>query len=1214
MAVYYLTHIRDTIREKLILGEVMKRYIALASVLFAATGIDFAETGGPSGAAPDVVVDEQELSNLAQELRSPDANHRAAARDRLAEIGKPAVRTLLDAVTDDSDQTRQCAIAALSTIGPATDEVVPALVHALGDDSYPVRWGAHTALRTFGASVLPELLESFDSVESIKHRQHIVELIGEYRADALDAVPQLVAILSAPIDKPSNEDYYFRAACAEALGKIGPMHESVIPTLIDALESRYPNVREAAARGLWNIGPPARDAVPALLATLDKNSSSSTAAAVNALCAIGVDPEIAVPKFIPLLENSMIVSEVAKNIGSFGRAAAPAIPHLAALIDESQESQAGWAILRALGEIGPDSLPTLTQLLDSESVWTCAAAAQAVGIIGPEASSAIPKLEALLEISEDRLRYEALRGLAGIGEPAFNALRRALRSEIGHSAAECLVAGGSAVVPLLEETVMDSTLPDTVRLRATFTLRELKEPAVPALARLLDTEDVVQTKNVTLVLLQLGPVAESAVPALLNVAQHHPNKESRRNAINALCHIDSRDDRVIDLSLDALIETDEKLRSQAVSTARYLGPQIIPAAHDKMKTLSADNRAGIEQLLATFGEAVKPTVSELSTSEDPLNRVSAARILAAMPEDAEYRAKRLQALLGDSSESVRAAAFEGLGPLAAEVSLSAAQLLPFLFDTRASICEPAGVLIGRIRPVEREVLVAVAAALERPEVPIRMAAAAAAQELGNEAHGLGPALANAFETEEEDVRVAIARALAAVGPEGGPAAPHLISLLRAPVTFRNVDALNADNERRENYWRALLAVAPGSPEAVEYLANVLADKEYMGMLITEEYSIITALAESGPDGISPIIEFLERDVWSGSPTSGSTHALEMLGKHGGAEAIPILKRIFLDESVNRNLRFQAGRALTEVLKLDELTETDLLDSATKEALETAFFRESVMSQIGCELTREEIASDREGMQHFQYRLTFNDGGPSIPLGRQYAAFEEGPYSQYGFDPDSFGVGWLREPDLVQCGWSTFSVGSGHYTADTVVLLLKVDETWKEIFRHTGEGRSRGGWMSSHHMGTGFRYEEGQGLLLVRTYSGHECLENPVPLGRPFENNDGRTYYTFDYTETWEWPCVIENGSVTIQPGKRWIDLQNYRFPLTEVARWRTGLGLDESPENRDISDTVEANLDILRQLNPEVAESEEVTGGMLIQVGCPPFEPYDGHLYSTAEG
>jgi len=1193
-------------------GELMKRYILLVSILLVAVGTILAETIGASEAAKDEISDEQELSTLAQELRSPDANHRATARDRLAEIGRPAVPTLLNAVLDDSELTRQCATAALSAIGPATDEVVPALVQALGDDSYPVRWEAHTALRKFGASVLPELLARLESVESIKHRQHIAELIGEYRGNAVDAVPQLVALLSAPIDKPSNEDYYFRAACTEALGKIGPVHESVIPTLIEALSCKYDKVREAAARGLWNIGPPARDAVPALLATLDRNSSSPTAAVVNALCAIGVDADVAVPKFIPLLENRMIVSEVATNLGSFGSAAASAVPYLAALIDETQETQTNWAVIRALGEIGPDALPALTQLLDSESLWTRAAAAQAVGTIGPEAASAIPKLDAFLEVPDDRLRNAALRGLAGIGEPAFDAMRRAIRSEIGHAAAECLVAGGTAGVPLLEETVMDSTLPDSVRRRAAFTLRDLKEPAVPALARLLDTEDGVQIKNVTLVLLQLGAVAKSAVPALLELAQHHPNKESRRRAINALCYIDPRDDRVIDLALSTLIEADDKLRSQAVSTALYLSPQIIPAASARMKSLSAAERVGIEQLMASFGEAAKPAIAELSTSEDSLNRLSAARILAAMPDDSEYRAGLLQEFLGDPSESVRAAALEGLAPLASEVTLSPSHLLPYLFDTRSPLAEPAGHLIGRIRPVEPEVLNALEKGLESPEASVRRACATAVTELGAEAHGLGPALASALQTDDDNTRESVARALAALGPEGGPAAPVLIALFRAPVYFHGIDALNADEARRETFWRALLAVAPGSLDAVSYLSDVLADRERVSILYADKFSIISALAQSGPQGIPPIIEFLRRDVWGGKPTTGSIHAIELLGKYGGSDAVPILKEIFFDESVERNVRYSAGRTLMQIVKEDDSLESELLDFARNEGFDKAFVKQSLMSQIGCELTRDEIASDREGMQHFQFYLVFNDMGTRFPLGRQYAAFEEGPYSQYGFDPDSFGVGWLREPDLIQCGWSTFSVGSGHYTADTVVLLLKVDGTWKDIFRHSGEGRSRGGWMSSHHMGTGFTYEKD--LLLIRTYSGHECLESPVPLGRPFENNDGKTYYTFDYTETWEWSCSIENNAVTILPGKRWIGLQDYRFPLTEVARWRASLGMSESPENRDISDSVEANLNILRRLNPEAAASDEVTGKILIQDNYPPFVPYEGHLYSTNDG
>jgi hypothetical protein len=324
---------------------------------------------------------------------------------------------------------------------------------------------------------------------------------------------------------------------------------------------------------------------------------------------------------------------------------------------------------------------------------------------------------------------------------------------------------------------------------------------------------------------------------------------------------------------------------------------------------------------------------------------------------------------------------------------------------------------------------------------------------------------------------------------------------------------------------------------------------------------------------------------------------------------PFLREVFADEGLDRNIRYQAGQALLGILGPEDKFDTELINFAAKEGFDKALVEQTRMAQFGCEVIRDEITSDREGMQHFQYYLEFKEDNTRFPLAREYAAFEEGRYSRHGFDPDSFGIGWLKEPTLLQVGWSTYSVGGGHYTANTVLLIEKAEESWREVFRHSGEGRYRGGWMSSHHVGTGFTYDDE--LLLTRTYSGHECLEQPAILGRPFVNNDGKTYYTLDYTETWVWPCEIDGDAVTILPGKHWIDLQYYQFLLIDVARWRAGLGQGESPESRIISDSVSENLDILRRLNPKLAESDEATGRVLLEDAYPPFIPFEGHMYST---
>jgi hypothetical protein len=89
-----------------------------------------------------------------------------------------------------------------------------------------------------------------------------------------------------------------REIAAAALGRIG---RAAVPSLVQALKNRDPDVRKEAALVLARIGPDAFQAVPDLTALLDDENEEVRKAAARALGQIGPDAAEAVPALMRLL-------------------------------------------------------------------------------------------------------------------------------------------------------------------------------------------------------------------------------------------------------------------------------------------------------------------------------------------------------------------------------------------------------------------------------------------------------------------------------------------------------------------------------------------------------------------------------------------------------------------------------------------------------------------------------------------------------------------------------------------------------------------------------------------------------------------------------------------------------------------------------------------------------------------------------------------------
>lgn len=320
--------------------------------------------------ASDPLIGGTRLSNWRDRLADEHAGNRVDAVAALEQMGASARRAmplLIEALKDTDARVRALAATAIWRIGhnAAEDAVgaMPALIEALKDPSNEVRRMAAVALSALGPAAEPaipallELLESDDSAVRLSAAQ----ALGAVGSAAAVAVPALGRLLLHTEMADATASWI-----ADALGKIGA---AAVNALIEALLKGAPNVRPFAAFALGEIGLPARAAVPALVAALKDKGRALLCFAAGSLGHIGAAPEYSIPALLELFnaEDEEVRRAAVSSIGQFGSSAMVAVPELVKML--------------------------------SEKSWFRLFATEALGKIGPKASSALPALDLLLRQS-----------------------------------------------------------------------------------------------------------------------------------------------------------------------------------------------------------------------------------------------------------------------------------------------------------------------------------------------------------------------------------------------------------------------------------------------------------------------------------------------------------------------------------------------------------------------------------------------------------------------------------------------------------------------------------------------------------------------------------------------------------------------------------------------------------------------------------------------
>ncbi|MCI0683369.1 MAG: FG-GAP-like repeat-containing protein [Gemmataceae bacterium] len=218
-----------------------------------------------------------------------------------------------------------------------------------------------------------------------KARQQAVFALGAIGGEGPDATPALIAVML------KDDHVESRQQAALALAKIAPAGRSPAPALAEglakALDDPDGSVRMNAALALSRMGQGARPAIPALLKAIADDANKTN---------LG-------------MFHHTIQELAALALGKASAGNEAAVPALLAMLESADTSEQQAAAARALGGVGPKAraaLPRLRVLLDDSNAHVRAAIAEAwPQIAGEKLAPRDPGADRKLELPEDERIY-----------------------------------------------------------------------------------------------------------------------------------------------------------------------------------------------------------------------------------------------------------------------------------------------------------------------------------------------------------------------------------------------------------------------------------------------------------------------------------------------------------------------------------------------------------------------------------------------------------------------------------------------------------------------------------------------------------------------------------------------------------------------------------------------------------------------------------------
>jgi HEAT repeat protein len=301
--------------------------------------------------------------------------------------------TLMSLVESGDPMVRPYVVEALGILGENLNEIIPVLTAAVRDKDPRVRFRSVRGLgHLLGSNIKPEevtiiisALKTALSDPEAEVRFTAAEELGEYATGHYGSMNErmkdVVSLLVSALDDRVGD---VRSGAAYALGRIGPLTERVVPSLIRLLNSPEPGDREKAAQALGDISTCSfgqseerermkKEIGRALLKAADDPAKSVRYEVAEGLGEIGPVVRGVVPALIKLTKDPSrgVRTAAARSLGEFEIERTRIVSALARMLKvQDEDAEVIESALRSLGEIGREArsaAPEVRRLLKSEN-------------------------------------------------------------------------------------------------------------------------------------------------------------------------------------------------------------------------------------------------------------------------------------------------------------------------------------------------------------------------------------------------------------------------------------------------------------------------------------------------------------------------------------------------------------------------------------------------------------------------------------------------------------------------------------------------------------------------------------------------------------------------------------------------------------------------------------------------------------------------------
>ncbi len=544
--------------------------------------------------------------------------------------------------------------------------------------------------------------------------------------------------------------------------------------------------------------------------------------------------------------------------------------------------------LRALPQFEPDEvLPLLLDVAEAEEGTTQLSspmAFHAIGLFGPRAADAVPRLVALVRENPDR-RAAAADALARIGAPAVAAWLELLAAED-----EAIVVAALGAVPELQP---------------------MRRDVVVAIAALCGAEGA-ETRTAAawaLCRIDVAAFADVSLPPLMTLA-HDADVNVRRAAVYAIHAHGAAAEPAAATLAELLTDDDASVATAALLALGGVGAGALPYAPNVVARF-AEHPRGWDRFAPGVLRALGLDALLLGAASPDarVRRLAILEVPRAVQDDGDHAAQAVAALvaaLDDADASVRAGAAWALGRLGPAARSARATLLAHSGDADAVAGAAALIAAVRVGGGGDDVLATLRARLVDEREIVRVAVLDALREMAGDAAPLARAVGVALDDPVWSVREAAARVLGAIGPAASAEASGLAARFGDP-----------DERVRLAAALAYLRVEPPG-----LAARDVVDALRVSDVAAIRAALVQGLGEVGhPAWLAVVVDRLEdRDV---DVRVAALHAVARFGA-AAESAVPAVAKRLRDERRHVDVQRAALDALRDLGPIARAAEPDVV--------------------------------------------------------------------------------------------------------------------------------------------------------------------------------------------------------------------------------------------------------------------------------------------------